>query len=208
MQTNNKKYRLRVTYKKCGKLSFLSHLELIRAIEKTVRRSGLPYAVSQGFSPHMKISFCAALSLGIESKQQLFDVYLTEYVNPKDALLKLKKASVNDLCATECKYVDNKEASLGSLHEQESYRVVLDREIDELIVPNTIIVNKKNKEKIIDVTKFLVKKPILKNINTKANISFVLSGDEKGSLNPVLFVQHLLKKSNSDEAKIILFEKF
>ena len=207
MQLDNRKYRLRVTYKKCGKLKFLSHLELIRAIEKIVRRSGLPYAVSQGFSPHMKISFSPALSLGIESRHQLFDVFLTEYVNQKEALLKLRQASVDDLCAIDCKYVDNKEASLGSLHEQESYHVVLDLEINKIDVPKNINVFKKNKEKRIEVSRFLVQDPILKNIDGNAHINFVLQGDEKGSLNPDLFIQHLLNKSNVERAKIIIFEK-
>ncbi|WP_417304102.1 DUF2344 domain-containing protein, partial [Ellagibacter isourolithinifaciens] len=45
-------FRLRLTFAKQGRLAMLSHLEVARALERTVRRAGLPYAVSQGFSPH------------------------------------------------------------------------------------------------------------------------------------------------------------
>ena len=57
-------FRLRVTFCKQGRLALLSHLEVARALERAVRRAGLPYAVSQGFSPHMKIAFGAALPWG------------------------------------------------------------------------------------------------------------------------------------------------
>ena len=53
-------FRLRLTFAKQGRLAMLSHLEVARALERTVRRAGLPYAVSQGFSPHMLIAFGAA----------------------------------------------------------------------------------------------------------------------------------------------------
>ena len=46
-------FRLRMTFCKQGRLAMLSHLEVARALERAVRRAGLPFAVSQGFSPHM-----------------------------------------------------------------------------------------------------------------------------------------------------------
>lgn len=50
-------FRLRVTFHETGRLAMLSHLELARALERAVRRAQLPFAVSQGFSPHMRIAF-------------------------------------------------------------------------------------------------------------------------------------------------------
>ena len=47
-------FRLRVTFHETGRLAMLSHLELARALERAVRRAQLPFAVSQGFSPHMR----------------------------------------------------------------------------------------------------------------------------------------------------------
>ena len=42
-------FRIRVTYAMTGRLVMLSHLETARAIERTVRRSDLPFAITQGF---------------------------------------------------------------------------------------------------------------------------------------------------------------
>ena len=48
-------FRLRVTFRETGRLALLSHLEVARALERSVRRAGLPYAVSQGFSDRKSV---------------------------------------------------------------------------------------------------------------------------------------------------------
>ena len=60
-------FRLRVRYGKRDRLKYLGHLELIHTIERIVRRAGLPYAVTQGFSPHMRVGFSSALPVGTSS---------------------------------------------------------------------------------------------------------------------------------------------
>ena len=82
-------FRLRVTYAETGRLVMLSHLEIARALERAVRRAGLPYAVSQGFSPHMKQAFGSALPVGVGGLEEIFDVSLTDYVPPEEALARL-----------------------------------------------------------------------------------------------------------------------
>ena len=54
---NSTLFRLRVRYGKRDRLKYLGHLEVIHTIERIVRRAGLPYAVTQGFSPHMRVGF-------------------------------------------------------------------------------------------------------------------------------------------------------
>ncbi|HQN60593.1 TIGR03936 family radical SAM-associated protein [Mesotoga prima] len=50
-----------------GFLRFLSHQESATAIERTIKRSGLPVAYTQGFHPRIKISFSPALPTGVMS---------------------------------------------------------------------------------------------------------------------------------------------
>ena len=69
-------FRLRLTFAKQGRLAMLSHLEVARALERTVRRAGLPYAVSQGFSPHMLIAFGAALPVGVGGTHELSLIHI------------------------------------------------------------------------------------------------------------------------------------
>ncbi len=79
-------FRLRVTFRETGRLAMLSHLELARALERAVRRAQLPFAVSQGFSPHMRIAFGAALPVGVGGTAEIFDLFLTDYVPAPRAL--------------------------------------------------------------------------------------------------------------------------
>ena len=87
-------FRLRVTFRESGRLSMLSHLELARALERAVRRAQLPFAVSQGFSPHMRIAFGAALPVGVGGTAEIFDLFLTDYVPAPRALAALQEASL------------------------------------------------------------------------------------------------------------------
>lgn len=67
--------RLRLQKKDNGR--FISHLDLMRAFERTVRRLQLPVALTEGFRPHYRISFGPALPLGVSSCAEYCDLILT-----------------------------------------------------------------------------------------------------------------------------------
>ena len=69
--------RLRLKFSRGDALKFLSHLDLMRLWERAMRRSGLPLAYSEGFSPHPKISLAAPLPVGVTSQSEIMDVFLT-----------------------------------------------------------------------------------------------------------------------------------
>jgi radical SAM-linked protein len=68
--------RIRIRYRKVGKVRFLSHRDLARVLERGVRRAGLPVAYSEGFNPHPKLHFGLAISVGHESLAEYLDVDL------------------------------------------------------------------------------------------------------------------------------------
>ena len=78
-------FRLRVVFRKAGRLALLSHLEVARALERAVRRADLPYAVSQGFSPHMRIAFGAALPVGVGADAA--DFAIVQELQPGDIVV-------------------------------------------------------------------------------------------------------------------------
>lgn len=65
--------RVRFRFSKTGKVRFTSHRDVARMWERAVRRSGLPVALSEGFSPHPLISFGLALPTGCESLGEYLD---------------------------------------------------------------------------------------------------------------------------------------
>jgi hypothetical protein len=68
--------RLRLRYSKLGKIRFTSQRDVARMWERALRRSGLPVAWSEGFSPRPLLSFGLALPTGAESLGEYVDVRL------------------------------------------------------------------------------------------------------------------------------------
>lgn len=58
-------------------MKFIGHLDTMRYFQKAIRRAGLPIAFSEGFSPHMIMSFAAPLGVGTTSSGEYFDMQLT-----------------------------------------------------------------------------------------------------------------------------------
>lgn len=82
--------RLRVRFSKQGKVRFVSHHDVARIWERTLRRAELPVAYSSGFSPRPRLHFGLALSVGHESCAEYLDVDLREAAD-EPALAELTK---------------------------------------------------------------------------------------------------------------------
>lgn len=70
--------KIRTRLEKVGLARFLSHLDLQRTLERTLRRAGLPVAYSQGFNPHPKLNFASALATGTSSTGEFVDIELSQ----------------------------------------------------------------------------------------------------------------------------------
>ncbi len=70
--------RIRVSYRRTGDLRFLSQLDVVRTLERSVRRSGLQAAFSEGFNPRVRLSFSPALPTGVEAGRAWFELLLEE----------------------------------------------------------------------------------------------------------------------------------
>lgn len=72
------RHRLRIRFSKQGDLRFIGHRDLVRLLERALRRAGLPLARSQGFHPKPRMSFALPLALGIEGCDELMELELSE----------------------------------------------------------------------------------------------------------------------------------
>lgn len=75
--------KLRVRYAKRGRLRFSSTRDFQRALERALRRSGVPTAFSAGFHPHPKVSYANAAPTGAASEAEYFELSVTERVDPE-----------------------------------------------------------------------------------------------------------------------------
>ena len=72
------KVRYVIKFTKESEIKFISHLDLMRTIQRIIRRGRLPVEYSRGFNPHMNLSIAQPLSVGVYSKGEYLDIVFTE----------------------------------------------------------------------------------------------------------------------------------
>lgn len=112
-------------YQKSGPARFISHLDLMRALGRALRRAGLSIAYSQGFHPLPRLSLGPPLPLGIESIAEYADLVFTEAYPAKEIKRRLNTALPLGLKVTEVKEVKEKARSLTSAINRLDYEYLI-----------------------------------------------------------------------------------
>lgn len=68
--------KLRLRFTKTGRAAYISHLDLMRTMQRAFKRADLPLQYSEGFNPHPQISIALPLSVGASSICELMDFRL------------------------------------------------------------------------------------------------------------------------------------
>lgn len=84
---NHRRFRLR--FEKTGDMRWIGHRDLVRTLEKSLRRSGLEMAMTQGFHPRPKFSFPLALPLGVDGHEEVMELQLSSSVDELELLEKI-----------------------------------------------------------------------------------------------------------------------
>ncbi len=72
------RFEYRLVYSKTGRARYISHLDLMRTMQRVFKRAGIPLWYTQGFNPHAYLMFPLALPLGTDSCVEILDVALVE----------------------------------------------------------------------------------------------------------------------------------
>lgn len=86
-----------VVFEKAPRLRHIGHLDLMRAMQRALRRSGLPLRYSQGFNPHILLTFAAPLSVGMPGQREIMEVPIEGEMTGEAFMEKLSKALPPDL---------------------------------------------------------------------------------------------------------------
>ncbi|MCD8105484.1 MAG: TIGR03936 family radical SAM-associated protein [Lachnospiraceae bacterium] len=92
--------KVRVRFSKKGNMKFIGHLDVMRYFQKTIRRAGLDVTYTEGFSPHMIMSFASPLGTGLTSDAEYMDMELQTPVSSKEAIERLNQAGTEELLVT------------------------------------------------------------------------------------------------------------
>jgi hypothetical protein len=103
--------KVRLRFAKTDDLRFLSHHDLMRLLERLLRRDGLPFRSTAGFHPKPKITFASALSLGIAGRQEVVEIEFDGELDPQHVLEQLRRLTPEGLSFFDARLVTPKKTA-------------------------------------------------------------------------------------------------
>lgn len=205
------KVRYLIKYSKGSSIKFVSHLDLMRTIQRTIKRAGLPIEYSHGFNPHMTMSIAQPLSVGVYSDGEYMDVKFSEEIPESEVKDKFNKASTDALKVLDVVKIRNEyypsgkkvESSMAVI-EEAVYDIKikyentdkLKEEMESLLKSNEWSILKKTKksEKIVNI-RGMVKKLSYNIDNNVLKIRTAISSGSRENLSPDLLCDYIKKNT-------------
>lgn len=198
---------VRVFYKKTSRARYISHLDITRCMQRAIKRANIPVWYTQGFNPHIYLTFALPLALGYESHCESMDFRLTEDIPLEEVLVRLNKVLPPDIQAYKISEQVNKpEKICVALYDIELFLegvkpIAIEKAFNEFMQADKIEVVKRTKkgEKLIDI------KPdcevISTNIeNDKMLLTIKMTAGIIKNINPTLLIDEFFAQNNLDEA--------
>ncbi len=88
---------IRIFYSKKGRAKYISHLDITRCMQRALKRAKLPVWYTQGFNPHMYMSFALPLPLGYDSECEAMDLRMTQKMDFEEIKERFNQALPPDI---------------------------------------------------------------------------------------------------------------
>jgi radical SAM-linked protein len=89
--------KIRFRFAKTGDLRFVSHLDLMRCLERMLRRAAVPFKSTAGFHPTPRLVLALSLPLGVAGQNEVLELELTEPLDAGDVLTRLRAVAPDGL---------------------------------------------------------------------------------------------------------------
>ncbi len=198
------KKRFRLFFSKTGSARYLSHLELIRLLIRSLRRTGLDIVYSEGYHPMPKLSFPCALPVGTESLCETADIEMYAPVSSEILREKLDSQLPEDIRISDVQEVTGRSKSV--VIKESHYNINLTgleinrQDLDSFTGADNYEITKKTKKgsRKIDARK------LVKNIAfcSDGNIDLKIINGNGSELKPVQIISEIFSINQNDIAKI------
>jgi len=143
-------------FEKTKEISYTSHLDVQRTLQRAFRRANLPLAFSKGFNPHPKLSFATALATGYTSAGEWLDVELDGDVSPEEFMTRVNAALPDGMRFHSAFVADDSIDTLSKMLVAADYLITLypdepfdfeqlDAAVKSILASDEVIVEKKTK---------------------------------------------------------------
>lgn len=198
---------VRLRFSKTGRLKYISHLDINRAMGRAFKRAEIPLWYTEGFNPHPYMSFSLPLSLGVESLCESVDIRLIDNITNEEIKSRMNAVLPADLKIIDVynDFRDNSEIVYSDYVYKFQFadnEKVLEK-ISALLSSDEIMALKKGKQGRKKVLKETNIKPFIDkyNISIRDDIIILnirlLAGGEK-NLNPSLLFDTIIRLINMD----------
>ncbi|MGN0747202.1 MAG: TIGR03936 family radical SAM-associated protein [Aristaeellaceae bacterium] len=122
-------------FEKGARLRHIGHLDIQRAMQRALRRSGLPVSYSKGFNPHILLTFASALATGAMGEKEILDVSLDAPVEADAFLAAMNAALPPDMQLSCAKPLEDRHPALMAMVRAADYELTIqDEEAAGLLV--------------------------------------------------------------------------
>lgn len=196
--------RMIVAFEKTERVRHVGHLDLMRTMQRALRRSGLPIRYSKGFNPHVVLSFASPLAVGVSGAEELMDVGLEEAVSETEFSVRIARAMPPSLPLLRVRAVDDQHPALMAQLRTAAYEAVGPRTVAtesmaeavmQLLARREIIALRKTKsgEKPCDIRPML--HTLTASMEDTASFLFRVSLTERETLKPDLLLRTLAQQA-------------
>ncbi len=147
---------IRLKFSKHGLMKYIGHLDVMRAFQKVMRRSGVDIAYSDGYSPHQIMSFAQPLGVGLESNGEYFDIEVQSVGTAAELIDALNAQCPEGIRILDAVQLPEKSANAMASVNQASYTVRfrdgripafdLNKAVSDFLNAETVTVTKKTKK--------------------------------------------------------------
>lgn len=184
---------VRIMFSKTGRAKYVSHLDLVRAMTRAVRRADIPLWYTEGFNRHPYLTFASPLSLGYEGLRETMDIRMADDFPYDELAARLNAVLPEGLEVISAADVVAKAGDLAAAE----YRLTIHLPapvIQEALAANELLVEKRTKKKTMKTIDIL---PYFKNAvveavgenETVVTVALPSGGNE--NVNPGLFITAL-----------------
>lgn len=198
--------KIRIEFSKLKGVRYISHLELMDTIRRSVRRANLPAEYTQGYNPHLVLSLGQPLAVGMVGKGEFFDLSLKEKIDEKEIIKRLNESLPKYIKIKEAKYVPDKVKSLQAIVDTAIYSIDFDYNKNK-INDEEILENLESKNKIEIIRKRRKKedrrldlRPMIYDIEIDDNQPvwyFTVSTGSSGNVRPSELIKALKERYDS-----------
>ncbi len=205
---------IRVFYNKLSRAKYISHLDITRCMQRALKRAELPVWYTEGFNPHIYLTFALPLSLGYESESEVMDLRLIEEMSFDEVKDRLNNALPPDIRVTKVDVQQKKSDAIKTA----LYNITLSSETYSGQILNDCLYNflEQDKIEVVKRTKkgnktIDIKPDVTVNsieiMDNAINISLTAAAGIDKNINPTLLTDEIKGKYNIEDMQTAVIRK-